>query len=175
VVLALGLACLASPGAHAQKPPVVVSARLLLASQGAHPQSLVKAAVVAHVKAGYHINAHHPSLNYLIPTEVQFDRSSAASVERVIYPAGRLVRFAFSDTPLAVYEGDVLIGLVLRLGRPDASTEIQLRGKLSYQACNNHACMAPTSVPVTLAVPILPSGVALKPLHTTVFSKIRFH
>ncbi len=175
VMPALALACVAGVSAEAQKPPSVVKARLVLATQGAHSSSVAKAAVVAQIRAGYHINALHPSLDYLIPTEVQLNRSAGVTVEKVIYPPGRPVRFAFLKTPLAVYEGEVLIGLVLKLGRADASSVIPLRGKLSYQACNDHACFAPTSIPLRLVVPILPASVPLQPAHAAIFSKIRFN
>src|SRR5271157_6299097 len=49
--------------------PSVVKARMVLATSAAHPGAPAKAAVVAEIIPGYHINDHKPTLDYLIPTE----------------------------------------------------------------------------------------------------------
>jgi len=55
--------------------PQVVKARMVLATSAAHPGAPAKAAVVAEIAPGYHINDHKPTLDYLIPTEVTFEAS----------------------------------------------------------------------------------------------------
>ena len=160
---------------QAQEPLQVAKAQVILAANGAHPESAIKAAVVVRIAAGYHINAHHPSLNYLIPTEVRFSPLARAKVLKVIYPAGRAVHFSFSKTPLSVYEGEVPIGLMVKVGRTGRASEIILHGQLSYQACNDHACFAPTSIPLVVTVPVLPPNVPLKPAHSAIFSRLRFN
>jgi hypothetical protein len=49
-----------------------------------------------------------------------------------------------------------------------------LRGKFAYQACNDHACLPPTSVSLTLAVKVVPRAVALKSLNADDFDRIKF-
>ena len=49
-----------------------------------------------------------------------------------------------------------------------------IKGKLAYQACNEHACLPPTSVPLSITVKVVPRGVTLKRVHTDVFDKIQF-
>jgi hypothetical protein len=49
-----------------------------------------------------------------------------------------------------------------------------LQGKFAYQACNDHACLPPTSVPLTLAVKVVPRAVALKTLNADDFDRIKF-
>ncbi len=160
---------------QAQESSPVAKARVVLATNGAHRGSAIKAAVVVRIAAGYHINAHHPSLNYLIPTEVRFSPSAYAKVMKVIYPTGRAVHFSFSNTPLSVYEGEVPIGLMVKVGRTGKASEIVLHGQLSYQACNDHACFAPTSIPLVVTVPVLPANIPLKPAHAAIFSRLRFN
>jgi hypothetical protein len=168
------LACLLAISALGQEPPQIVRAQLLMATEGAHPGSRVRAAVIAQIAPGYHINAHHLSLDYLIPTEARFKSSPDAKVEKIIYPAGRLKRLAFSKTPLLVYEGKLPIGLVVRVGTPKGISTISLRGELSYQACNDRACFAPSSVPLALNISLVPRKVPLRSTHAAVFSKIQF-
>lgn len=164
------LAC----AAFGQQSPKVVEARAILAANAVHAGSIAKAAVIGQVEHGFHINAHHPSLDYLIPTQLDLDRSRGLRVERIIYPEGKLTKFPFSDTALSVYQGEVPIGILLRIPKSLSSKSISLKGKLTYQACNDHACLPPASVPLSLNLKVLPSSVPLRPENAALFSKIRF-
>ncbi len=165
------LACAAS----GQEVPQVVKAQAVLATNGVHAGTTAKAAVVGHVTVGFHINDHHPTLDYLIPTKVEFQGSKQAAVESIIYPKGRPLKFSFSDVPLSVYEGEVPIGLLLRIPKSVSSRTISLSGKLAYQACNDHACLPPTSEPFTLTLKVLPRRVPLRTENKAIFSKIKFN
>ena len=54
----------------AQNKSSVVEAHAVMATDAAHANSPLKLAVLAQVAAGYYINDHKPSLDYLIPTEL---------------------------------------------------------------------------------------------------------
>jgi thioredoxin:protein disulfide reductase len=162
-----------SAAAAAQNPPVV-SARMVLATDAVHAGAPARAAVVAKVAPGYHINDHHPSLDYLIPTELKLDPSPRISVEKLVYPKGELKSFAFSDTQLSVYEGTLEVGAVLNVTRVTPSGEFTLQGKFHYQACNDHACLPPTSVPVSLNVKVVSRNSALKPANQEIFRELKF-
>lgn len=169
------LLCLGAAGAAAMAQNLpVVSARMVLASDGVHANSSVQAAVEATVAPGYHINDHHPSLDYLIPTELKLDPVPKLSVQKLVYPKGKLQSFAFSDTQLSVYEGAVEVGALLNVARATPPGDYTLRGKFAYQACNDHACLPPASVPVSLNVKVVPRNVALKPANQEIFSRIKF-
>src|SRR6266568_3703423 len=64
VVLSCLFGCWAASLALAQNPAAVVDAKVVLASDGAYPNSVAKVAVVAQVASGYHINDHKPSADY---------------------------------------------------------------------------------------------------------------
>src|SRR5208337_4709664 len=80
--------CLAAPVAWAQAPGQVVKAKVAMASPVARPNSIVRAVVVVEVVPGYHINDHHPSLEYLIPTEVKLEPTQQVTVQDITYPKG---------------------------------------------------------------------------------------
>jgi hypothetical protein len=166
--------CLAAGRAVAQGSNPVVEAKILLATDAGHPNSSVKAAVVAQVASGYHINDHRPSLDYLIPTELKLESSKRITVEQVIYPRGVPRKFAFSDAPLSVYEGTVLVGAVLKVARVVPPGAYTLQGKFSYQACNDHACLPPASLPLSLTVKVVRRAILLKHLNADVFDRIQF-
>ena len=155
-----------------QRSPQVVQARALLATDGAHAGSAVKAVIEAQVGYGYHINDHHPTLDYLIPTEVKFESSKQVSLEKVEYPKGEPKKFAFAEQPLSVYEGTLLLRALLRVAPGLSPGNYPLKGKFSYQACNDHACLPPTSVPLALTVKVVERGVPLKRVNADVFDKI---
>jgi hypothetical protein len=146
----------------ADKPPTIVTAHALLASDAVHPGSTVQAAVVAEVAPGYHINDHKPTLEYLIPSELKLESSPEVAVEDVIYPQGKLEKFAFEDKSLSVYEGKLVVKAVLKVARTARPGDYRLKGKFAYQACNDHACLPPTSVPVELSVKVVRAGAAVK-------------
>jgi DsbC/DsbD-like thiol-disulfide interchange protein len=161
-------------GSVPAQPPAVVQARMLLATDGVHSGSTAKVAVVAEISPGYHINDHKPSLDYLIPTELKLDPIQQVAVSKIVYPKGELKSFAFSDSKLSVYEGTLDVGALLAISRTARPGTYTLKGKLAYQACNDHACLPPKSVPVTLAVKVVPRGVSLKSANADVFGRINF-
>jgi DsbC/DsbD-like thiol-disulfide interchange protein len=172
ILCAALLATLAAPMAAPQDSLQVVEVKTVLGADGVRPGKTIKIAALVRIAPGFHINDHKPTLDYLIPTEWKLEPPNSISVERVVYPKGQLKKFAFSDMPLSVYEGSLTVGALLRVAptvRPGAYT---LNGKFNYQACNDHACLPPKSLPVTLSVNVVARGTPLKPLNTNVFSSL---
>jgi DsbC/DsbD-like thiol-disulfide interchange protein len=153
---------LAAAGAWAQAPEQVVKARVTMASPVAVPDSVVRAAVVVEILPGYHINDHHPSLDYLIPTEVKLEPSKQVTVKDITYPKGELKKFAFSDALLSVYEGTVRVDVGLQLGPKTLPGNYAVKGQLAYQACNDHACLPPTSAPLIFSFKVVRRGASVR-------------
>ena len=149
---------LAAAAAWAQAPAQVVTAKVTMASPEARPNSVARAAVVVEVVPGYHINDHHPSLDYLIPTEVKLEPNKQITVQDITYPKGEPKKFAFSDTPLSVYEGTVRVDVALQVERKTLPGNYELKGQLAYQACNDHACLPPASVPLLFSFKVVRHG-----------------
>lgn len=147
----------------------MVKARLLLSTDAVHPGGTAHVVVWVRIAAGYHINDHHPSLDYLIPTELTLNPGKAFAVQNITYPKGSPEKFAFSNTRLAVYEGEIDIGAVLKVDRNVAPREYPLQGRLKYQACNDHACFPPAAVPLALKVKVARSTVPLHRINSSVF------
>jgi len=172
VSLCLGLSQLLTSTARGQETPVV-KAHMVLSTSAVHPGASAKAAVVAEIASGYHVNDHKPTLDYLIPTEVAFEPNKDISADKVDYPKGQMVKFTFADESLSVYEGTVAVGVLLKVAHV-AAGDYTLKGKLHYQACNDHACFPPASVPLELSVKVVGASVPLKSENGEVFSKIKF-
>ena len=149
------LVCVAAQVAWAQTPGQVVKAKVTMASPTARPNSIVRVAVVVEVLSGYHINDHHPTLDYLIPTEVKLEPNNQVTVQDITYPKGEPKKFAFSDAPLSVYEGTVRVDVALQVERKTLPGNYELKGQLAYQACNDHACLPPANVPLLFSVKVV--------------------
>jgi DsbC/DsbD-like thiol-disulfide interchange protein len=152
LVFSFGLAVAVASG---QAPGQVVKAKVTMASPEARPNSVLRAAVVVEVLPGYHINEHHPSLDYLIPTDVKLEPSKQVTVQDITYPKGELKKFAFSDGLLSVYEGTLRVDVALALDRKALPGNYELKGQLAYQACNDHACLPPASAPLLFSFKVV--------------------
>ena len=159
--------------AMAQSGPVV-EIHAVSSTEAVHADSHVKVAVVAKIASGYHINDHKPSLEYLIPTKFVPEPSGDFTVKDIVYPKGTPVKLSFSDSPLSVYQGSVIVGVELQSAKSLKPGNYQLKAKFAYQACSDHACLAPASVPVVLTLKVVPDSVPLKATEPDVFKRIKF-
>jgi thioredoxin:protein disulfide reductase len=126
-------------------------------------------AVVADVKAGWHVNSHTPKEDFLIPTEVKVKPAPGLKFSAVAYPNQLERKFAFSEQKLAVYEGKTVFlvpGTVDALAAPGPRT---ITAVLSYQPCNDNQCLPPAQLTVMLAIEVTKTGDA-KPANADVFA-----
>ncbi len=174
VLAFLLLAALAFTAAARVPPADLVKLRSLTATDAAHPGSELNVVVVADISEGYHINDHRPTLDYLIPTNLEWTRHRAIEAGKVIYPPGQMKSFPFSKNALSVYEGRLLIGARLRLDPGIKPGEYTLQGRLSYQACNDQACLPPAKEPFRLRIKVVSTAVRLNRLHRGFFDQVEF-
>jgi thiol:disulfide interchange protein DsbD len=127
-------------------------------------------AVVAKISPGFHINAHVPSEDYLIPTKVTAELPAGLFVVETNYPRGVMRAFRFSKTPLRVYEGSFTILMKLRTNGSAPVGPQKIKLTVGYQACNQDACLPPTKLPVSADLEIAAAETAAKPVHPEIFS-----
>jgi thiol:disulfide interchange protein DsbD len=169
----IAAAFLVAPALVSQENYQAVSAKSLVSRDAVRPGETFKAAVILKIMAGYHINDNAPLDEFLIPTALTIDDNPDFEVVEILYPKGRRARFAYSEAELVVYEGEVVLGALLKAKAGVPAGTKSLKGTLSYQACNNESCLPPKELPVEIVVPI--SAKASGPdLHPEIFSKLRF-
>jgi thioredoxin:protein disulfide reductase len=127
-------------------------------------------AVVAKISPGFHVNAHVPSEDYLIPTKVMADLSPGVFLVETTYPRGVMRAFRFSKTPLRVYEGSFTVLMKLRANGSAPIGPQKIGLTVGYQACNQDACLPPTKLSVTADVEIAAVDTPTRPAHTDIFS-----
>lgn len=156
-----------NPNANNQNPPSIVTSanenKLKL-----KPSETVKfSAPNVELKAGeakqadlkitvtppYHVNSNPPSEKSFIPLEISFENADGITFSKPIYPAGEKKKFEFSpDTPLSVYKNEVTIKLPIKAEKSVSTGQKTLKGKLSFQPCDEQVCYPPQKTDVTLAV-----------------------
>ena len=114
------------------------SSRYVSASVAEHGQY---GALTLHIAAGWHVNAHPASLEYLIPTTLSIERNGASHEVKAVYPPGRNSGVVLDGKNIQVYEDGTVIpfsGLVT--GEGD-------RVVVRVQACNTKGiCLPPADV-----------------------------
>lgn len=104
------------------------------------------------IKNGYHVNANPPSQSYLKATEIEIKPQESISVEFITYPDPLIRTFAFSETPLKVYEGETNLKLRLLADKTAKPGKHNLSATLRVQACDEKVCYAPGALTVTVPV-----------------------
>lgn len=127
-------------------------------------------AVVLKIRNGFHINARKPSAEYLIPTDLRLSLPAGfKSAGEVSYPQGQLKTFAFSKTPLNVYQDQIVLRapLAAQADAPLGAQHIPL--KLRYQACSNEVCLPPVTLDVDAALTVAANSATSRPAHPELF------
>jgi hypothetical protein len=159
VVCSLALGCAAAYGQTASgdfggfaKPaePVKIVVQYLFPEQvtvAAGKSSAV--ALHFRIAPGLHINSNAPKDEYLIPTTFSIPEGMGVKLDGATFPAGTEMALPLDPgTKLSVYSGDFVVQALIVASAGNHLVEAKLR----YQACDNHACMPPKTIPVAIDV-----------------------
>ena len=169
---AVAALALAAAPALAQPVPAsntIVAPRLAADADRLVPGKSFRLAVVADIKAGWHVNSHTPKEDFLIPTVVKLKPAPGLAFSAVTYPKHKETKFSFSDQPLAVYEGRAIFlvpGTVDANAAPGPRT---LTAVISYQPCNDNQCLPPTELTASLTIEVAKAGAEAKPRNADLF------
>src|SRR5204862_5194283 len=100
---------------------------------------------------GFHINSHDAGASKdlpLVPTTLSVVGEAGRSAA-VDYPTGEEQSFSFARRPIRVYSGEV--EMVVRLSTAPQKGSVA-RLNLSYQPCDESACLPPVTKQVEVAV-----------------------
>jgi uncharacterized protein YyaL (SSP411 family)/cytochrome c biogenesis protein CcdA len=140
---------------HAAKEQVVDTS-LIPPGGATRPGAIAEVSIVLDIHKGWHINSATPSLDYLIPTRVQFPESGGTVVEAIDYPPGEMVKLQFAEERLSVYQGKVTLRPRLRVGRDAVAGTVAVVARVTWQACSEKACLPPQTA--EFHVPIVVAG-----------------
>jgi len=153
-------------------PEDVVAVSAFVSLSGVHPGGEGMLAVVGDILEGWHINAHIPSQEFLIPTTLAMVAQDGLVFREPVFAAGVMVNFEFAEAPLRVYEGRLVTGVPFRVDPGASPGPIMLSGTLTYQACSEQICLPPADVPFEVTVMIATPGEAVAPQHPELFAPL---
>jgi thiol:disulfide interchange protein len=122
------------------------------------PGATVHLAAQVTIVPGWHVNAHKPSFDYLIPTEVAVALPTGWPAAVLRYPEPKIEKFGFSPDPLAVYDGEITVAAEWKLPAAVAPGTYPVLTRLSYQSCNDKMCLPPVTTEVKLNLKVGTGG-----------------
>src|SRR5438045_6975455 len=108
----------------------------IVAVDGVHPGTLVRAALQVKLPEGFHVQSNKPRDPSLIPTTLRFDAADPVKVREVVFPPAVDQKVLGYDQPLAVFEREFAIGVEFVVPSSAAIGNLVVPGHLRYQACN---------------------------------------
>ncbi|MBU2492537.1 MAG: thioredoxin family protein [Bacteroidetes bacterium] len=135
-----------------------------------HQNSELKIAVKAKITEPWHINANKPNEDFLIPTILEIPNELGITIVSEKYPEAKNIKFDFSDQPVAVYDGEIIIGAVLKIPENIQTGLYDLIVRLNYQACDNQSCLAPADVQDTISIEITDNKTPINEINSEIFS-----
>jgi len=131
------------------------------------PGETVRLAAVVEIEDGWHVNSHEPSYDYLIATELELDLPEGTSEPSVVYPEHAMQKFAFTEEPIAVYGGRIVISAEFALPADAEAGELPIAGGVLYQACDHNSCLPPVTTEAEVVLTVGPGG---EPAHGEIFA-----
>lgn len=150
----------------------LVDVQVFQSFENIHKGSELKIAVKAIVKETWHINSDTPNEEFLIATALEIKGESPFQFASVKYPEAENIKFSFSDQPVSVFEGEVLIGAIIKIPDNIELGEYTVPIEFTYQACNDITCMPPNSVVSEITFNVVDNQTAIKEINSELFSKL---
>ena len=110
------------------------------------PGGTARAVLTFKVKEGWHVNAHVPHEDFLVPTVLTLNEAGGVKPGKPVYPKPVEAKLSFSESPLAVYEDQFTVEVPLTAARDAAKGEYELQGTLRFQSCNDQICLPPAAI-----------------------------
>jgi hypothetical protein len=101
------------------------------------------------------MHVYSPGVQGYIPIEWKLEAGLAAKLHPFDYPPSQTMRLEAIHETVPVYQGHVRISREITFGSEDAlkpllspSGDLILKGSFRYQACDDHECYVPETVPL---------------------------
>lgn len=168
VILLININLIAQFGSH----PDLLKVQSYLSLDKVYTGSEFNVALKVNIDKEWHINSNQPYEDYLISTELSIVEDQNFKLNKVVYPKAHDFTFAFSESPLSVWEGEIIIGAIVTLSENAEPGTYQLVINLDYQACNDMSCLAPTSVSDTIEVVIADRKEVVNQINGDIFDQL---
>lgn len=118
--------------------------------------SSFEAEIILKIAAGWHVNSHKPSQEYMIPTTIEIESKEGLIVSDIRYPKATMAKLALAEDSLSVYEGTVSVIVPFTSTDKLAPGKTSAVGKITIQACNDKICLAPSTITIAIPFEVVP-------------------
>ena len=138
------------PAATPQKQPVTATVEEASLEAGGKTDASVR----LDIAQGFHVHANPASDKFFIATEVRAEPQEGLTPGKPVYPKPVSKKLSFSEKPLALYEGSVVIKLPLAAAKEIAKGRHTLRARVRVQPCDDTVCQPPREIDAPIPVTI---------------------
>jgi DsbC/DsbD-like thiol-disulfide interchange protein len=156
------------------KEEEVVTVKTFISHDGIHQGKSFKVALLLNITPGWHIYGPELLDEFLIPSELIIDEDDKIKVLKLYYSEPGSGKFEYSEVELQVYEGEVLLGALIKVSDDIALKKHSLKASLFYQPCDDRTCMAPRTLELEIPFKVVSPSKKIKEINTKIFSKIDF-
>ncbi len=147
--------CLAGRGFGADPPPIpdeIIQLKVESASYSPSRRAL-DVVLQAEIAEGWHVNAHQPSSDTMIPTTLMVVPPAGFAVGEIEYPEPETRSLALAgEEGIGVYSGRVRFRIPLSVEAELTQQGASFEAKLHYQACDDTRCLPPRDTRRTFLV-----------------------
>jgi len=140
--------------ASAQNKDDIISLEVKTSAEKFHPGETYPLEIILKITDPYHINPQTPSDPTLVPTTISLEGRQGVRFSPVEFPEPEVKMLGFSEIPLAIYEGKIVLNTSVSLAENFSGTLLMVQGELAYQACDDNTCMAPASLEFSQSFPV---------------------
>jgi thioredoxin:protein disulfide reductase len=133
----------------------------------------VRIAIILNINKEWHINSHTPTFDYLIGTTFELQPKDGIMLADIQYPKGKLVLLSFAEQPIDVYEGTVNIFTSLKISEKKITGIDTLKASITFQACNNQICLAPSTIELAIPIEIVSNGIQVSQQNQELFANYK--
>lgn len=113
----------------------------------------VSGAIAFIIPNGVHVNSNRPLSKLAIPTTIRLS-GAGVKIGAVRFPAGKILKFSFSDEKIAVFEGKTIVRFSVTIPPTFKGNVVTVKATVRYQACTDEICYPPKNEVVTMTIPV---------------------
>lgn len=134
--------------------------------------SELKIALIGFVENGWHINSNKPYDDFLIPTRIEIGNKYGIELVGEAYPESKDYIFAFSDSPVAVYEDTFKVAGLLKMPATLQPGEYEIQINFIYQACDDNTCLPPRTITETILITVVDNQSQIIEINNEIFEDV---